>query len=146
MGLLPDLATRPHDPAGAAAWGIAAELRGGARRTKVIPRLTTERAAMKLVFAVLIRCSERWSRVSITDIEGHQLKLMRAELGNRSTADFRREGGTLEEKEDRVMTQVAPFTGDSGLDLRRPPLWETWVAARAKSGYSHRPPGVSQDQ
>jgi hypothetical protein len=89
------------------------------RRTKVIPRLTTERAAMKLVFAVLIRCSERWSRVSITDIEGHQLKLMRAELGNRSTADFRREGGTLEEKEDRVMTQVAPFTGDSGLDLRR---------------------------
>ena len=51
------------------------------RRTKVIPRLTDERSAMKLVFAVLIRCSERWSRVSITDIERHQLRLLRAELG-----------------------------------------------------------------
>ncbi len=36
---------------------------------------------MKLVFAVLIRCSERWSRVSITDIERHQLRLLRTELG-----------------------------------------------------------------
>lgn len=51
------------------------------RRTKVIPRFTDERSAMKLVFAVLIRCSERWSRVSITDIERHQLRLLRAELG-----------------------------------------------------------------
>jgi transposase-like protein len=51
------------------------------RRTKVIPRLTSERSAMKLVFAVLIRSSERWCRVSITDIERHQLKLLRAELG-----------------------------------------------------------------
>jgi transposase-like protein len=51
------------------------------RRTKVIPRFTDERSAMKLVFAVLIRCSERWSRVSITDIERHQLRLLRTELG-----------------------------------------------------------------
>jgi transposase-like protein len=51
------------------------------RRTKVIPRFTDERSAMKLVFATLIRCSERWSRVSITDIERHQLRLLRAELG-----------------------------------------------------------------
>ncbi len=51
------------------------------RRTKIIPRFTDERSAMKLVFAVLIRCSARWSRVSITDIERHQLKLLRAELG-----------------------------------------------------------------
>lgn len=51
------------------------------RRTKIIPRFTDERSAMKLVFAVLIRCSQRWSRVSITDIERHQLKLLRAELG-----------------------------------------------------------------
>jgi putative transposase len=51
------------------------------RRTKVIPRFTDERLAMKLVFAALIRCSERWSRVSITDIERHQLQLLQAELG-----------------------------------------------------------------
>lgn len=51
------------------------------RRTKVIPRFTDERSAMKLVFAVLIRCSQRWSRVSISDIERHQLRLLRAELG-----------------------------------------------------------------
>jgi transposase-like protein len=50
------------------------------RRTKIIPRFTDERSAMKLVFAVLIRCSQRWSRVSITDIERHQLRLLRTEL------------------------------------------------------------------
>jgi hypothetical protein len=35
---------------------------------------------MKLVFAALIRCSQRWSRVSITDLERHHLRLLRAEL------------------------------------------------------------------
>jgi hypothetical protein len=49
-------------------------------RTKVIPRFTGGRSAMKLVFAALIRCSERSSRVSITDIERHQLHLLREEL------------------------------------------------------------------
>ena len=34
---------------------------------------------------------------------------------HRPAADPGREGGTLEEKEDRV-TQVAAFTGDSGLE------------------------------
>ena len=33
------------------------------RRTKVIPRLLDEKSAMKLVFATLIRASDRWSRV-----------------------------------------------------------------------------------
>ena len=51
------------------------------RRTKVIPRLMDEKAAMKLVFATMIRAAERWCRVSISDIERHQLKLLRAELG-----------------------------------------------------------------
>jgi hypothetical protein len=36
---------------------------------------------MKFVFTALIRCSERWSCVSITDIERHQLRLLRVELG-----------------------------------------------------------------
>jgi putative transposase len=51
------------------------------RRTKVIPRLMSEQATMKLAFATMIRAAERWCRVSITDLERHQLKLLRAELG-----------------------------------------------------------------
>ena len=42
---------------------------------------TDERSAMKLVFAVMIRAADRWCRVSISDLERHQLKLLRAELG-----------------------------------------------------------------
>lgn len=51
------------------------------RRTKVIPRLLDEKSAMKLVFATLIRCSERWSRVPINELERQQLRLLRRELG-----------------------------------------------------------------
>jgi hypothetical protein len=36
---------------------------------------------MKLVFATLIRAADRWCRVSISDLEHHQLALLRAELG-----------------------------------------------------------------
>jgi transposase-like protein len=51
------------------------------RRTKVIPRFSDERSAMKLVFATMIRAAQRWCRVSISDLERHQLKLLRTELG-----------------------------------------------------------------
>jgi transposase-like protein len=51
------------------------------RRTKVIPRFPDEKAAMKLVFATLIRAADRWCRVSISDLERHQLRLLRTELG-----------------------------------------------------------------
>lgn len=50
------------------------------RRTKVIPRLADERSALKLVFSTLIRCSQRWSRVSINDLERQQLRVLRVEL------------------------------------------------------------------
>lgn len=67
------------------------------RRTKVIGRFGDEKAAMKLVFATMIRAAERWCRVSISDLERHQLKLLRAELGldpppatNRRKTDRRR--------------------------------------------------------
>ncbi|MBV8996522.1 MAG: hypothetical protein JO287_23105 [Pseudonocardiales bacterium] len=36
---------------------------------------------MKLVFATLIRAADRWCRVSISDLERHQLRLLRTELG-----------------------------------------------------------------
>ena len=51
------------------------------RRTKVIPRFPDEKAAMKLVFATLIRAADRWCRVSISALERHQHTLLRAELG-----------------------------------------------------------------
>jgi transposase-like protein len=51
------------------------------RRTKVIPRLMDEKAAMKLVFATMIRAADSWCRVSVSDLERHQLTLLRAELG-----------------------------------------------------------------
>lgn len=44
------------------------------RRSKVIPRFTEEKSAMKLVFATLIRASE-------SELERKQLKLLRRELG-----------------------------------------------------------------
>jgi transposase-like protein len=50
------------------------------RRTKVIPRLLDEKSAMKLVFATLIRVSDRWCRVSVSDLERQQLRLLRREL------------------------------------------------------------------
>jgi putative transposase len=51
------------------------------RRTKVVGRFTDERSALKLVFATMIRAADRWCRVSISDLERHQLTLLRAELG-----------------------------------------------------------------
>ena len=51
------------------------------RRSKVIPRFTDEKSAMKLVFATLIRASDRWSRVSVSDLERKQLGVLRQELG-----------------------------------------------------------------
>jgi putative transposase len=51
------------------------------RRTKVIGRFGDEKSAMKLVYATMIRAADRWCRVSISDLERHQLGLLRAELG-----------------------------------------------------------------
>jgi putative transposase len=51
------------------------------RRTKVIPRLRSEKAALKLAFATMVRASERWCRAPVSDLERCQLELLRAELG-----------------------------------------------------------------
>jgi putative transposase len=51
------------------------------RRTKVIPRFTGEKSAMKLVFATLMRVSEKWSRVSFSELDRQRLKLLRREFG-----------------------------------------------------------------
>ncbi len=57
------------------------------RRTKVIPQHYNERGAIGLVFSVLIRASEKWKRVSMTDLELTQLKHLK-KLIYPNTNDF----------------------------------------------------------
>ncbi|GIV58184.1 MAG: IS256 family transposase [Rhodothermaceae bacterium] len=63
------------------------------RRTKVIPQHMNERGALKLVFAVLVRASERWRRVKMTPLELAQLRTIRQtmcpEPGESDTISFR---------------------------------------------------------
>jgi putative transposase len=47
------------------------------RRTKVIPHLWDEGSVVKLVFAVLIRVSERWGKKCFSEFEQHQIRSLR---------------------------------------------------------------------
>jgi transposase-like protein len=47
------------------------------RRTKVIPHLWDEQSVVKLVFAVLIRVSERWGKKCFSAFEQHQIRSLR---------------------------------------------------------------------
>lgn len=47
------------------------------RRTKVIPHLWDESSVVKLVFAVLIRVSERWGKKAFSTFEQHQIRTLR---------------------------------------------------------------------
>jgi len=51
------------------------------RRSKVIPQFLTEKAALKLVFGVLMRASKRWQRVRFTERDIEHLNRLRKELG-----------------------------------------------------------------
>ncbi len=50
------------------------------RRTKVIPHLWDEGSVVKLVFAVLIRVSERWGKKGFSIFEQHQIRSLRRQL------------------------------------------------------------------
>jgi transposase-like protein len=50
------------------------------RRTKVIPHLGTEGSLVKLVFAVLIRVSERWGKKCFSEFEQQQIRSLRRKL------------------------------------------------------------------
>src|SRR5215471_12825586 len=50
------------------------------RRTKVIPHLWDEGSVTKLVFAVLIRVSERWGKKCFSEFEQHQIRGLRRQL------------------------------------------------------------------
>jgi hypothetical protein len=47
------------------------------RRTKVIPYLWDEQSLLQLVFAVLIRVSERWGKKQCSAFEQHQIRALR---------------------------------------------------------------------
>jgi len=55
------------------------------RRTKVIPHAFGERAVLKLMYAALIRATERWRSVRFTEFERRQLQAIRAELDRAHT-------------------------------------------------------------
>ena len=50
------------------------------RRTKVIPHLQTEQSLVNLVFAVLIRVSDRWNKKSFSAFEQQQIRTLRRRL------------------------------------------------------------------
>lgn len=50
------------------------------RRTKVIPHAFGERAVLKLMYASLIRASDRWKSIRVTEFETKQLDSLRGEL------------------------------------------------------------------
>jgi len=50
------------------------------RRTKVIPHLGTEGGLVKLVFAVLMRVSERWGKKCFSEFEQQQIRSLRRKL------------------------------------------------------------------
>jgi putative transposase len=51
------------------------------RRTKVIPRFLDEKSCLKLVYAILIRVSEKWNRISMNDLDLTLLKNIRKLYG-----------------------------------------------------------------
>ncbi len=50
------------------------------RRMKIIPNAWGEKAVLKLMFGAMIRASERWRAIKITDFERRQLTALREEL------------------------------------------------------------------
>jgi transposase-like protein len=50
------------------------------RRTKVVPQLWDEGSVVKLVFAVLIRVSERWGKKCFSEFEQQQICSLRRRL------------------------------------------------------------------
>lgn len=50
------------------------------RRTKVIPHAFGERAVLKLMYASLIRASQSWRRIVVSEFEQHQIEDVRREL------------------------------------------------------------------
>ena len=50
------------------------------RRTKVIPHAFGERAVLKLMYAALVRASQTWKRIVISEFELRQIEELRSDL------------------------------------------------------------------
>jgi len=59
------------------------------RRLKIIPNAFGERPVLKLMFGAMIRASERWRRIRVTDFERRQMQTVREQLN----ADYETETG-----------------------------------------------------
>jgi putative transposase len=53
------------------------------RRTKIIPHAFGERAVLKLMYAALIRASQTWKNIVLTELELKQLGRLRELLNER---------------------------------------------------------------
>lgn len=62
------------------------------RRSKVIPGFRTEKSCLKLIFGTLIRVSERWRRVKMSEVDLALLKKLRSLYG------WKNEGETISRK------------------------------------------------
>lgn len=61
------------------------------RRRKTIPRFFDEKSCLKLCFVSLLRASQRWQRITISEFERVQLDLLREQLHQEC---FARQGKT----------------------------------------------------
>jgi transposase-like protein len=52
------------------------------RRTKVLPHAFGERPMLKLMFAAVIRASEKWRKLKVTNFEREQLRQLREEIND----------------------------------------------------------------
>src|SRR5262249_55150045 len=82
------------------------------RRTKVIPHAFDERPFLSLVYAALIRATERWSAIRIADFEQRQLKAIREEIGRDFTKRCHPAAGT-------AITQPQPNLSNNDRTWRR---------------------------
>jgi transposase-like protein len=62
------------------------------RRTKVIPRFFTEKSCLKLAFTSLLRASDNWKRVTMTDVEREEIKQLRKQLNQPDPTNNRAKG------------------------------------------------------
>ena len=75
------------------------------RRTKVIPGFLTEKSALKLVYSVLIRTSNRWRRVKFTDTIECALDGLRKELNIKDGTSTAKGNGKESDKSEATLLQ-----------------------------------------
>jgi len=81
------------------------------RRTKVIPRFPKEDSCLSLVFAVLIRASQKWRGVRITAANQRELDRLKAQIRDPRRQDMA--GGEISRPGPTVRERKIPFIRDS---------------------------------